>query len=534
MCVPQRLCCRQTQRPTTNPIEPMHRILPSARRWPLHKIASTRRIEEAATSTLPANTLMQRAGGAVARLAMAVAPHAQRIWIAAGPGNNGGDGLEASVHLQAAGKQVLVTWLGAASGERRAPDDSLHSHQRAVAAGVTIIDHAPLSSQGFDFAIDALLGIGATRSPSGSMAEAVARLNCKDFPVLAVDLPSGLDADTGRKLGDACVRADHTLTLLTLKPGLFTASGRDQAGEVWFDTLGLQEEARADAWLSALTTPNAPRLHAQHKGSFGDVAVIGGAAGMAGAALLAARAAHAAGAGRVFVEWLQNTSSGLSGVDLLHPELMMRNGWTQSEPSVLEKATVVCGCGGGDAVRDRLPRLLSLAGRLVLDADALNAVALDPQLMTLLRSRIQRSRTTVLTPHPLEAARLLGCDTAVVQSDRLAAAQAMTDLTRCTVVLKGSGTVTAAPGFTPHINGTGNGSLAGGGTGDVLAGWIGGLWAQAQRHRDEDELGIAFATASRAVAEHGAAADPLQPGALPASELIRRLHNGLRMGHPAE
>ena len=101
----------------------MHRILPSARRWPLHKIASTRRIEEAATSTLPANTLMQRAGGAVARLAMAVAPHAQRIWIAAGPGNNGGDGLEASVHLQAAGKQVLVTWLGAASGERRAPDD---------------------------------------------------------------------------------------------------------------------------------------------------------------------------------------------------------------------------------------------------------------------------------------------------------------------------------------------------------------------------------------------------------------------------
>ncbi|HOX69845.1 MAG TPA: NAD(P)H-hydrate dehydratase, partial [Burkholderiaceae bacterium] len=95
-------------------------------------------------------------------------------------------------------------------------------------------------------------------------------------------------------------------------------------------------------------------------------------------------------------------------------------------------------------------------------------------------------------------------------------------------------TVTAAPGFAPHINGTGNGSLAGGGTGDVLAGWIGGLWAQAQRHRDEDELGIAFATASRAVAEHGAAADPLQPGALPASELIRRLHHGLRMGHPAE
>lgn len=471
---------------------------------------------------------MRRAGEAVASLTLAVAPHAQRVWIAAGPGNNGGDGLAAAARLQAAGRQVLVTWFGAAHSDRRTPADALDAHQCAVAAGVSIIDHVPPSSQTFDIAIDALLGIGANRAPTGPMAESVALLNRGACPVLAIDLPSGLDADSGRWLGDACVRADHTLTLLTLKPGLFTGSGRDQAGKVWFDTLRVPEEATADAWLSGAQAPAAVRLHVQHKGSFGDVAVIGGAVGMAGAALLAARAAHAAGAGRVFVEWLHATQATADSVDLLHPELMMRDDWSQSDPSVLARATVVCGCGGGDAVRHRLPRLLSLAGRLVLDADALNALARDPQLMSMLRSRGHRSLATVLTPHPLEAARLLNCDAAAVQSDRLAAVRALTDLTRSVVVLKGSGSVVAAPDHTPHINGTGNGSLASGGTGDVLAGWIGGLWAQAER--GAEEFGIAFQIASRAVADHGAAAEPCLPGAMPAGELITRLHQNLRCG----
>ncbi|MFM9917290.1 MAG: NAD(P)H-hydrate dehydratase [Rhizobacter sp.] len=510
----------------------MHRILPPERLWPLHSVASTRRIEEETAGALAPHTLMGRAGTAIARLTMALAPHAQRIWIAAGPGNNGGDGLEAAGQLQAAGKQVVVTWLGALEGDRRAPADALVARQRAVDAGATIIDHAPFSSQTFDIAIDALLGIGATRAPSGQMAEVAARLNSGACPVLAVDLPSGLDGDTGRRLGAACVRADHTLALLTLKPGLFTASGRDQTGEVWFDALGVPEESTAEAWLGGSKAPASLRLHAQHKGSFGDVAVIGGAAGMVGAALLAARAAHAAGAGRVFVEWLHAPDAGNFDVDGLHPELMMRSGWSQCEPSVLAKATVVCGCGGDDAVRDRLPRLLSFAGRLLIDADALNALARDSQLMAQLRSRSQRSRATILTPHPLEAARLLACDTAAVQSDRLSAARALTDLTGCTVVLKGSGSVVASPGLTPHINGTGNGSLASGGTGDVLAGWIGGTWAQTEWRGDADEPGIAFAAASQAVADHGAAAEPLRPGALPASELIRRLHDNLRHGRP--
>jgi NAD(P)H-hydrate repair Nnr-like enzyme with NAD(P)H-hydrate dehydratase domain len=207
--------------------------------------------------------------------------------------------------------------------------------------------------------------------------------------------------------------------MLTLKPGLFTASGRDHTGVVWLDPLGTQSATDApQAWLSGESAVQA-RRHAQHKGSFGDVAVVGGGPGMSGAALLAARAAHAAGAGRVFVEMLDG---GAATLDILRPELMFRSAWTHSAPAVLGASTVVCGCGGGDAVRTPLPRLLSLAKRLVLDADALNALANDAALVPLLRARAGRGLASVMTPHPLEAARLLGTTTAEVQGDRLHAA----------------------------------------------------------------------------------------------------------------
>ncbi len=512
----------------------MNRILPPKRAWPLHGVAATRRIEADATDALPPHTLMRRAGEALAQLTLAIAPHAQRVWVAAGPGNNGGDGLEAAALLQAAGKQVHVSWLGAAEGEQRAPADALDAHARAAAAGVLINGEWPCGLQPPDVAIDALLGIGATRAPAGRMAEMVERLNTLACEVIAVDVPSGLDADRGQAWGAACVRADHTLSLLTLKPGLFTAIGRDQCGAVWLDTLEVTDDDAPDAWLSGAAAAVSPRRHAQHKGSFGDVVVVGGAAGMAGAALLAARAAQAAGAGRVIVDWLQDATQAL-GVDALHPELMMPSGWSLSEPAVLKAATVVCGCGGGSAVRERLPRLLSLAGRLVLDADALNALASDPQLLAQLRQRRAQRLATVITPHPLEAARMLNCGVTQIQADRLAAARALTELTGCVVVLKGSGSVTAAPGRTPHINGTGNASLASGGTGDVLAGWLGGRWAQGGRCVGSliDEFELAFATASQAVADHGAAAEPERPGTLAASELIEGLRRRLAMSLPA-
>ena len=462
----------------------MQRIRPD-RRWPLHDVATTRLIEQAAAATLPPHTLMQRAGLAVARLALALAPHAQRIWIACGPGNNGGDGLEAAMHLQRWGKAPHVSWLG---DETKAPADALASLERARQAGVAIHEAPP---PGWDLAIDALLGIGSKRAPEGRLAQWIGALNANAGQVLAVDVPSGLDADTGTGMA---VGASHTLSLLTLKPGLFTAQGRDAAGNIWFDGLDVAtgtDDRAPKAFLSSQVEAR-PRLHASHKGSYGDVAVIGGAPGMAGAAVLAASAALHRGAGRVFVGLLDPDAMKVDGAQ---PELMLRP-WDSLE---LGAMSVACGCGGGEAVRAVLPKVLSTAQALVLDADALNAIANDTQLQSQLRARAGRhGRATVITPHPLEAARLLGCSTADIQANRLAAACELAQRFSCVAVLKGSGSITASPGELPVVNFTGNAKLATAGTGDVLAGMIAAGLSLGQE---------AMRAASAAVHSHGACAD---------------------------
>lgn len=481
---------------------------------PLFDVAHTRCIEAEALAGLPPHTLMQRAGAAVARLALALAPHARCIRIVVGPGNNGGDGLDAAIRLQGAGKRVEVLLAAAPAAA-----DALHALQRARAAGVAIDPARPTALQSQDLAIDALLGIGARPVLDGPLFAAIRGLAGLTCPVLAVDLPSGLDADTGHAPG-ACVRADHVLSLLTLKPGLFTAHGRDQAAQVWLDTLGIDAPTESpQAWLGGAQADAAPpRRHAQHKGSFGDVAIVGGAPGMAGAALLAARAAHAAGAGRVYLELLDPDAAAF---DPVRPELMLRRGWTAgAAPEALEDATVVCGCGGGDAIRADLPRLLAQAARLVLDADALNFVAADEMLRGQLRLRARRGLATLITPHPLEAARLLDRGSAEVQSDRLRAAQELAAALHCAVVLKGSGTVIAAPGRSPRINASGNASLATAGTGDVLAGWTGGHWAQ---RVEADPFERAWQAAIHAVWLHGFAADDAVLPVLRAGELIERM-----------
>ncbi|MGA0612574.1 NAD(P)H-hydrate dehydratase [Caldimonas sp. KR1-144] len=473
-------------------------------RWPLYKTAASRAIESAAQHAVPPHTLMERAAQALERLARAIAPHARRVWIVAGPGNNGGDGLECAAMLAAAGAQVHVSLLAADTA--RLPPDASIALERARAAGVAItraLDPPPLGPH--DLAIDALLGLGRrNRAPSRPLADAIAALNALPCAILSVDLPSGLDADTGwlqhaDKEAAPCVRATHTLALLTLKPGLFTAHGRDHVGTVWFDDLGVAHEHPVDAWLVCRAAAAAERPHASHKGSYGDVVVIGGAATMGGAVRLAGRAAALTGAGRVFVSPLEGPVEFDPGA----PELMMRD-WTTSP---IDHATVVCGCGGGEVVRSALSRVLARAPRLVLDADALNAVATDPMLAAQLVARAAAGRATVLTPHPLEAARLLGSTTEAVQSDRLAAAQQLADRTRAVVVLKGSGTVVAAPWSAPSINATGNAALANAGSGDVLAGMIGGGWMAGGRATDVSAAAQALIAAREMVASHGALAD---------------------------
>ncbi len=257
----------------------MRKITPGPCHW-LHNVALTRHIEDIAQSVLPPNTLMQRAGLAVAKLALATAPHAQRIWLACGPGNNGGDGLEAAVQLLRLGKTPVVSWLGHPGN---LPPDSTMAYQRAIRAGICFVNEP---EGDFDLCIDALLGIGARPTePQGRMADWMQRLNGTATPVLAVDSPSGLNADTGATT-QLHVRASHTLSLLTLKPGLFTAHGRDAAGSVWLDDLGVQLDTRTDMAASASLLPCPPvptRLHGSHKGTYGDVAIVGGAPGMTGA-----------------------------------------------------------------------------------------------------------------------------------------------------------------------------------------------------------------------------------------------------------
>lgn len=503
----------------------------------LFGVAATRAIEQAALRSTPAHSLMTRAGQAAARLAIALAPHARCIWVACGPGNNGGDGLVAATHLQqharASGSslQVIVTHCADLA---RLPPDAAWALAQARACGVGFADSPP---DRFDLAIDALLGIGPLRPAQGALAEHLQRLQAAETPVLCVDLPSGLDADTGQHLSGPLIRPPrgqrHTLSLLTLKPGLFTADGRDQAGTVWLDDLGIETPGNAPvtAWLHAKGTATGLRAHATHKGTGGDVLVIGGqgmashGAGMAGAAILAARAALHAGAGRVYLGLLEGSiPAPLTGWDPISPEIMFRT------PAVLmgsqwpEQATVVCGCGGGAAIEALLPEVLARAHQLVLDADGLNHLASSAALQTALRRRGSEGRSTVITPHPLEAARLLGIDTQEVMADRLRASQELANRFGATCVLKGSGTVTCSAGGTPFINASGNALLATAGTGDVLAGMIGAALAAPDHARP-----IALRTAD-AVWHHGWRADCWQAENLRTGEWRTLTADGLARG----
>lgn len=509
----------------------LHHVgLPPRHPIPLYGHHATRVIEQRAMPPLPPHTLMHRAAHAVARLATALYPHARQIWVACGPGNNGGDGLLAAAelhqHLQQTGGKVAVTWLGT---EERLPQDARHALTQARHAGVQFTDTAPEQT---DLAIDALLGIGAHSAAQGRLGATLAQLHSLGAPVLCVDLPSGLGTDTGHWPHDCPAHSSaqrHTLSLLTLKPGLFTASGRDAAGDIWFDDLEVDASAHTpDAWLHAPQHNGLPRSerHSAHKGSHGDLMVIGGqdvhfnGQGMTGAAVLAARAGLQGGAGRVFVGLVGNPDTRQLSVDLLWPDLMFRDVSTLTQGTLCDHATVVCGCGGGDAVREWIPSLLQRANRLVLDADALNALADTSSLQAELSARTARGQWTLLTPHPLEAARLLGITSRDVQQDRLAAAKELTDRWQCAVVLKGSGSVIAAPGETPRINPTGNALLATAGTGDVLAGLLGAYWSA----RPTPNWTEVVAMACDATWTHGHAADLWPPAhGLTANALIGRL-----------
>jgi len=496
----------------------MQPALPVTVQRSLHDAASSRHIEAAALALYPPHTLIERAGLAVTRLALALQPCGRHAAVFAGPGNNGGDGLIAARHLATRGWRVDVLRVGP---EPQAGSDAAHAWtQLQEADGTSLRLHARLSDmpREADLVIDALLGLGASRPPHGAIASAIQSIEAlrdAGATVLAVDTPSGLDVRTGRPLGTHVVRAHHTLTFLTLKAGLFTGEGRDLAGRVWFDDLGTPSDEDGIAQLFGTECVSRwqrtfARSATSHKGRHGDVVVLGGAPTMRGAAWLAATAALAAGAGRVHAALPDDDGQPWPA----RPELMHWDFARWNAPADAWRDVVaVCGCGGGTAIAPALSTVLQGATRVVLDADALNLVAADESLQQALRRRAAHGRPTLMTPHPLEAARLLGLPSAAeVQADRLAAASQLAARFSATVVLKGSGSIVATPRRRLSINGTGSSALATAGSGDVLAGWIGGLWAQSPDIAPHD-------LACAAVAWHGAAAEGHR-GPLLAADLI--------------
>ncbi|MCT9071759.1 NAD(P)H-hydrate dehydratase [Cupriavidus gilardii] len=507
----------------------------SATSIPLFDSAAIRRLEQAAYATLSPFTLMARAGAAAAAWLSAHAP-AGPLLLLAGPGNNGGDALVAATHLHQAGREVQA-WLLA--DPARLPADAARAWQQANDAGVPlqvlVPDAAspqsappwPAAAPRFAAVVDGLLGIGLNRPASGALAEWIARLCAlaeDGVPVFALDVPSGLSADTGA--GTPAVRATRTLTFIAAKPGLLTLDGRDCAGELDIAPLGLDYPPQDAGAAARAVWANTParfaaalpgRRHASHKGSFGTLAVIGGSIGMVGAPLLGARAALHLGAGRVHIGFLADPAPPF---DPAHPELMLH---PVDRLRLHEMSALVAGPGmgtGEDAGR-WLETALRADTPAVLDADALNLLAADAALAALAKAG---TAPRVLTPHPLEAARLMGCTVAEIQRDRLGAARALAAQWQAVVVLKGSGTVIAGGDENAiAINPTGNAGLATAGTGDVLAGMIGALLAQGM---------AAEPAALAAVWLHGRAADRLVaggegPAGLTAGELPRAARHEL-------
>jgi hydroxyethylthiazole kinase-like uncharacterized protein yjeF len=461
---------------------------------PVYRTADLRAVETAAGNA----PLMERAGHAAARLAQSmIGERGGTVLVLAGPGNNGGDAFVVARSLRTWFQEVMVVFR---ADPAQLPADAAAAWRSFRESGGTTVPDLPAGWSG-SLVIDGLFGIGLTRPLSADYAALVERANALPAPILALDVPSGLSADTGAQLGPT-IRAAATATFIALKPGLLTGDGLDVCGDVSVHRLELDPEAIAPAlghrldWATlaqSLPPLLSRRERNVHKGSFGTLAIIGGAEGMVGAPLLAGRAALKLGAGKVVVGF---TAREHPAVDWGAPELMLRSA-AAALAACPDALVVGPGFGADPGAAEVLARALASATPVVMDADALNLVAAHAPLREAVAARVA---ATVLTPHPAEAARLLATDTASIQRDRLGAALALARDFKAHVVLKGAGSVLAHPDGSWDINASGNCALATAGTGDVLAGLVGALLAQ----------GLAARTALRyAVCVHGAAADAL-------------------------
>ena len=551
---------------------------------PVLSVKQVRALEQAAFAQTDSFLLMQAAGLRTAlKIVDQIVhgePHNLRCVILAGPGNNGGDACIVAGELKRQGLDVaLYQVTDAKTGSK----DRMQAVLWTLANGVQpveIQDSAQLPAISPNtLVVDGLLGIACNRAPEGVIRTLIQHVNDrvtqinsqtrhKQVRVIALDCPSGVNCDTGDAPGDA-ICAHTTFSYLACKHGLLTGQGKTLAGDVWIDDLNCGEllnallneqltELVTELVTEPLTEPlgqasNQPdfgksilalsradqlqrlprRGHEHHKGSFGSIAVLGGQQGMVGACVLSARAALQLGCGRVALSLLGEADAHLPDVqqqgqtlflDLVFPEIM--NKGLESNLEFADIATIGPGLGQSEeAVQMLLAVLKHDKGlHMVWDADALNLLANNSALRA--RFKHYRSkhptRALVLTPHPLEAARLLQSTTEMVQADRPAAAQAISERFNCTVVLKGPGSL-ICNGKSMEINITGGPALGTAGSGDVLAGAIAALLGQGLNAFDAAAFGVYL---------HGLAVEPAhgeEHGLLVshASEIAVRMKNSL-------
>ncbi|HMU90582.1 MAG: NAD(P)H-hydrate dehydratase [Pseudomonadales bacterium] len=472
-----------------DPISSFRDTLPTL----LYTAAQSRQLDRLAQQLpgIDGSVLMRRAGSAAFDVLRSHWPQARRLLIFCGGGNNGGDGYVLAELAQRAGFSVTLVALVAAEQLR---GEALVACRNAVAAGVEPLPFAAerLVDTQHDLLVDALLGTGLSGEPRAEYRAVIDWINASALPVLALDLPSGLDADTGRVWG-AAVRADLTIAFIAAKRGMLTGAGPDHCGLLGFADLelpgALHQKLESEAVLRLTSTllpqwlPRRPR--SAHKGMFGHLLIIGGNHGYGGAVSIAAEAALRAGAGLVTIA---TRGAHLSALLARRPEAMVRavESGQDLEPLLALPTVILLGPGlGQDAWAEQMvQRVLGSDLPLVVDADGLNLLAR--------RATPVHRENWILTPHPGEAARLLGCDSREVEADRFAAVQQLAERHGGVALLKGAGTLvaSAAVGGGIALCAAGNPGMASGGMGDLLSGLIAALLAQQLSLVDAARAGV--------------------------------------------
>jgi len=502
----------------------LHRYNPDMRAIPerLYTAEQMRRLDRCAIEEhgIPGSELMERAGKSAFEHTRRRYPGARRWLVFCGGGNNGGDGYVVARLARQAGFEVRVCSLAAVASLEGEAAAAAKAWQEAGGQN----DPWPTADMSAcDVVIDALLGTGLGRTIDGDYAAAIQQMNLSSRPRIALDIPSGLNADTGNVMG-AGVVADLTVTFIGHKPGLYTADGPDYCGHIQYADLQVPDSAHCSISNSGILIREyilghylPRRRRNSHKGSFGWVLGIGGNSTMSGAVRLCGEAALRSGAGKVTLATIPEHAA---MVNLVCPELMVRGirRGKQLQTLLGQVSVIVLGTGLGQTSwsENLFKTCMKTQLPIVLDADGLNILArLYPPMGQ--EHQLPRGRW-ILTPHPAEAGRLLGCSTREVQNDRVDIARQLAKRFDATVILKGCGTVIADASGRYAICPLGNPGMASAGTGDVLSGVIGAMVAQG--------LGLWEASLAGVVA-HAAAGDlaAREKGerGLIASDLIERL-----------